>query len=57
MMGYASLSQTDSGLHMRQFARAFVVSSASSNAPSDRILFINTDTGTFLHPLSTCLST
>lgn len=44
MMGYASLSQTDSGLHMRQFARAFVVAASGSSATTDRILFVNTDT-------------
>ncbi|KAF8589515.1 Neutral/alkaline nonlysosomal ceramidase [Ramaria rubella] len=42
MMGYASLSQTDTGLHMRQRARAFVIAEASNT--SNRILFLNTDT-------------
>lgn len=37
--GYASLAQTDTGLHMRQRSRAFIVADASS--PSNRILFIN----------------
>ncbi|KAL1682695.1 Neutral/alkaline nonlysosomal ceramidase [Schizophyllum commune] len=41
MMGYASLAQTDTGLHMRQRSRAFIVADASS--PNDRILFINSD--------------
>ncbi|KAK0488189.1 Neutral/alkaline nonlysosomal ceramidase [Armillaria luteobubalina] len=41
MMGYASLAQTDSGLHMRQFSRVFIVADASD--PSSRILFINSD--------------
>ncbi|KAG6816653.1 hypothetical protein H0H87_004296 [Tephrocybe sp. NHM501043] len=39
MMGYASLSQTDTGLHMRQRSRAFIVADAAS--PSNRIVFIN----------------
>ncbi|PAV23091.1 Neutral alkaline nonlysosomal ceramidase [Pyrrhoderma noxium] len=41
MMGYASLAQTDSGLHMRQRSRAFIVAEADN--PSNRILFINSD--------------
>ncbi|KAF7351861.1 hypothetical protein MVEN_01147500 [Mycena venus] len=41
MMGYASLAQTDTGLHMRQRARAFIV--AESATPSERILFVNAD--------------
>ncbi|KAJ7846596.1 Neutral/alkaline nonlysosomal ceramidase [Mycena olivaceomarginata] len=41
MMGYASLVQTATGLHMRQRARAFIVAEVAS--PSDRILFINAD--------------
>ncbi|KZV99360.1 Neutral/alkaline nonlysosomal ceramidase [Exidia glandulosa HHB12029] len=43
MMGYASLGQTDSGLHMRQRARAFIVADASN--PTDRVLFVNLDIG------------
>ncbi|THH07802.1 hypothetical protein EW145_g3130 [Phellinidium pouzarii] len=41
MMGYASLAQTDTGLHMRQRSRVFIIADASN--PSDRILFINSD--------------
>ncbi|KDR69911.1 hypothetical protein GALMADRAFT_255768 [Galerina marginata CBS 339.88] len=41
MMGYASLGQTDTGLHMRQRSRAFIVADAA--APSNRIVFINAD--------------
>ncbi|TDL22967.1 Neutral/alkaline nonlysosomal ceramidase [Rickenella mellea] len=41
MMGYASLGQTDTGLHMRQRSRAFIVADASN--PSNRIVFINSD--------------
>ncbi|KAG5352627.1 hypothetical protein C0989_001450 [Termitomyces sp. Mn162] len=41
MMGYASLSQTDTGLHMRQRSRAFIVAEAAS--PSNRVVFINAD--------------
>lgn len=42
MMGYASLAQTDTGLHMRQRSRAFIV--AESANPSNRVLLINSDT-------------
>ncbi|KAF8623397.1 hypothetical protein AX17_007435 [Amanita inopinata Kibby_2008] len=41
MMGYASLPQVDTGLHMRQRSRAFIVAEASQ--PSNRIVFINAD--------------
>ncbi|KAG8862295.1 hypothetical protein FRB96_001874 [Tulasnella sp. 330] len=41
MFGYASLPQTDNGLHMRQWARAFVI--ADAQTPSERILFITAD--------------
>lgn len=41
MMGYASLAQTDTGLHMRQRSRVFIIADASST--SDRIVFINSD--------------
>ncbi|KAF8959977.1 Neutral/alkaline nonlysosomal ceramidase [Flammula alnicola] len=41
MMGYASLAQTDTGLHMRERSRAFIVADAA--APSNRIVFINAD--------------
>ncbi|KAL0955527.1 hypothetical protein HGRIS_001765 [Hohenbuehelia grisea] len=41
MMGYASLAQTDTGLHMRQRSRAFIVADASK--PQNRVVFINAD--------------
>ncbi|KAH0586874.1 hypothetical protein H2248_005713 [Termitomyces sp. 'cryptogamus'] len=41
MMGYASLEQTDAGLHMRQRSRAFIIAEATS--PSSRNAFINAD--------------
>jgi neutral ceramidase len=41
MMGYASLAQTDSGLHMRQRARAFII--GEPNTPANRVVFINAD--------------
>ena len=41
MQGYASISQTDSGLHMRQRSRAWIVADASNS--SNRIVFINAD--------------
>ncbi|KAJ7064710.1 Neutral/alkaline nonlysosomal ceramidase [Mycena amicta] len=40
-MGYASLSQTDSGLHQRQRARAFIVGETANT--TNRIVFINAD--------------
>ncbi|KAF8155254.1 Neutral/alkaline nonlysosomal ceramidase [Mycena galopus ATCC 62051] len=44
MMGYASLPQTDTGLHMRQRARAFIIAEpASASSSPERILFINAD--------------
>ncbi|KAG6849608.1 hypothetical protein H0H93_006965 [Arthromyces matolae] len=41
MMGYASLAQTDTGLHMRQRSRAFIIADGAS--PSNRVVFINAD--------------
>jgi neutral ceramidase len=41
MMGYASLAQTDTGLHMRERSRAFIVADAA--IPNNRIVFINSD--------------
>ncbi|KAL0572394.1 hypothetical protein V5O48_009572 [Marasmius crinis-equi] len=41
MMGYASLAQTDTGLHMRQRSRAFIVAEAANS--NNRIVFINSD--------------
>ncbi|CDO72669.1 hypothetical protein BN946_scf184985.g88, partial [Trametes cinnabarina] len=41
MMGYASLAQVDTGLHMRQRSRAFIVADAVNS--SNRIVFINAD--------------
>jgi neutral ceramidase len=43
MMGYAALSQTDTGLHMRQFSRAYIVATPNTNTAKDRILFVNAD--------------
>jgi neutral ceramidase len=39
MGGYADLSQTDTGLHMRMRSRAFIVADAVDT--TSRILFIN----------------
>ncbi|KAJ7848777.1 Neutral/alkaline nonlysosomal ceramidase [Mycena leptocephala] len=41
MMGYASLAQTDTGLHLRQRARAFII--GEPNTPANRIVFVNAD--------------
>ncbi|KAE9406821.1 Neutral/alkaline nonlysosomal ceramidase, partial [Gymnopus androsaceus JB14] len=41
MMGYASLAQTDTGLHMRQRSRAFIIAEEAN--PSNCVLFINAD--------------
>ncbi|KAJ1306069.1 hypothetical protein OPQ81_010781 [Rhizoctonia solani] len=43
MMGYAALSQTDTGLHMRQFSRAYIIATPGTNSAKDRILFVNSD--------------
>ncbi|KAJ6544353.1 Neutral/alkaline nonlysosomal ceramidase [Mycena capillaripes] len=41
MMGYASLSQTDTGLHMRQRARAWIIGETATTA--NRVVFVNAD--------------
>lgn len=41
MMGYADLSQTDTGLHMRQRSRAYIVAEAAN--ATNRFLLINSD--------------
>ncbi|KAJ7775549.1 Neutral/alkaline non-lysosomal ceramidase-domain-containing protein [Mycena metata] len=41
MMGYASLPQTDTGLHMRQRARAFIV--AETSPSGQRVVLLNAD--------------
>ncbi|TBU52258.1 Neutral/alkaline nonlysosomal ceramidase [Dichomitus squalens] len=41
MMGYASLAQTDTGLHLRQRSRAWIV--ADANNDTNRVVFINAD--------------
>lgn len=41
MMGYASLGQTDSGLHQRQRARVFIVGETAT--PANRIVYVNAD--------------
>ncbi|KAK2463027.1 hypothetical protein APHAL10511_004682 [Amanita phalloides] len=41
MMGYASSAQMDTGLHMRQRSRAFII--AEPTQPSNRVVFINSD--------------
>ncbi|KAF9047592.1 ceramidase [Panaeolus papilionaceus] len=43
LMGYASLNQVGTGLHMRQHSRAFII--ADSSVPNNRIVFINADIG------------
>ncbi|KIM86048.1 hypothetical protein PILCRDRAFT_65446 [Piloderma croceum F 1598] len=40
-MGYASLAQTDTGLHMRQRSRAFIIGDPTNH--SSRVVFINAD--------------
>ncbi|XP_060077762.1 uncharacterized protein LOC132557292 [Ylistrum balloti] len=40
MMGYANPAQISSGLHLRQYSRAFIVSEKSSSSP---VVFISTD--------------
>ncbi|KAJ6615452.1 Neutral/alkaline nonlysosomal ceramidase [Mycena sp. CBHHK59/15] len=41
MMGYASLGQTDTGLHLRQRARAFII--GETDTLTNRVVFINAD--------------
>ncbi|THU89409.1 Neutral/alkaline nonlysosomal ceramidase [Dendrothele bispora CBS 962.96] len=41
MMGYASLGQTDTGLHMRERSRAFIIAEEAN--PANRVVFINAD--------------
>ncbi|KAJ7124486.1 Neutral/alkaline nonlysosomal ceramidase [Mycena epipterygia] len=41
MMGYASLGQTDSGLHQRQRARVFII--GEPDTPANRVVFVNAD--------------
>jgi neutral ceramidase len=41
MMGYASLAQTDSGLHLRQRARAWIIGETATTA--NRVVFVNAD--------------
>ncbi len=43
MMGYAMVQQRTAGIHLRQWARAFVVGEKSP--PGNRIVFVNTDLG------------
>ncbi|CCM06034.1 uncharacterized protein FIBRA_08280 [Fibroporia radiculosa] len=43
MMGYADRQQTDTGLHMRQRSRAWIVADATQ--PFNRVVFINADIG------------
>ncbi|KAJ7815949.1 Neutral/alkaline nonlysosomal ceramidase [Mycena olivaceomarginata] len=43
MMGYASLPQTDSGLHQRQRARAFIVGETGAASATTRIVYVNAD--------------
>lgn len=40
-MGYASMPQTDTGLHMRQRSRAFIIGDPTNQ--SSRVVFINAD--------------
>ncbi|WP_132913358.1 neutral/alkaline ceramidase [Pseudomonas aeruginosa] len=42
MMGYSSLEQKTAGIHMRQWARAFVIEEAASGR---RLVYVNTDLG------------
>ena len=42
-MGYANTAQTDTGLHMRQRSRAFIVADPAN--ANNRVVFINSDIG------------
>ena len=39
-MGYASLTQIDNGIHLRQFSRAFIFADAKKQS---RVVFVNAD--------------
>ncbi|CAK5273430.1 unnamed protein product [Mycena citricolor] len=43
MMGYASLAQTDTGLHQRQRARAWIVGESAADTAASRVVFVNAD--------------
>lgn len=45
-MGYAKLEQTGHGIHLRQFARAFVIEDEENNR---RIVFVSVDAGMMGH--------
>jgi len=44
--GYASLPQVDTGLHMRQRSRAFIIAEAAQ--PLNRVVFINAGKSCFV---------
>lgn len=44
LQGYASLAQTDTGLHMRQRSRAFIIADPNDpTSPTSRVLLITSD--------------
>lgn len=50
LQGYADLQQTDTGLHMRQRSRAWIV--ADPAEPTSRVVFINAGTSSMRHTTS-----
>uniref|UniRef100_A0A336ML87 Neutral ceramidase n=1 Tax=Culicoides sonorensis TaxID=179676 RepID=A0A336ML87_CULSO len=47
-MGYAELNQQGQGIHLRQFARTFIVQDPATN---DRVVFVSVDTGMIGHAI------
>lgn len=50
-MGYAKSGQTGQGLHLRQFARAFIIDDSTN-----RLLFVSADVGMIGHGLRNAVS-
>lgn len=50
-MGYAKSSQTGQGLHLRQFARAFIIDDGTN-----RVVFVSADVGMIGHGLRNAVS-
>jgi len=49
MMGYANLDQKTSGIHTRQWARAFIIAEPNTN---DRTVFVSVDAGALFQSVS-----
>ena len=47
-MGYAQISQKGHGIHLRQYARAFIIQEGSN-----RVVFVSVDAGMISHAVKT----